>query len=115
MKKIVLNKKTIEVDEDYDDAIQLKVNKILPSNAKNKKIVWETDDEDVADVDNKGTVIIGEAGEVTITAYAADDGGAYAECEVIVNEDDDDYEDDGDDYDYEDDYDEDEDEDDYED
>lgn len=85
--KIELNKTKITVSEDTDDDIQLSVKSILPSNAKNKEVTWDTEDEDVADVDDTGLVTIGEEGEVTITATAADNGGAYAECTIIVTDD----------------------------
>lgn len=97
VKKIVLNKTSITVDEGFEEEIRLQIRQILPRNAKNKDIEWDTDDDDVADVEDDGTLIIGEAGETVITAYAADEGGAYAECEIIVNGDDSD--DDSDDYD----------------
>ena len=94
--KIELNKTKIEVSEETEEDIQLEIKKLLPSNAKNKEIVWETDDDEVADVDDEGLVIIGEEGEAVITATAADNGGAYAECTVIVTGDgEDDDEDDG--------------------
>lgn len=97
------------MDADSDEEIiQLKVKKILPSNAKNKSIKWDTDNEAVADIDSDGTIVIGESGKATITAYAADEGGAFADCTIIVSGDDSD--DDDYDYDDEDDYDEDDDE-----
>ncbi len=109
VKKIVLDRKWIHVDADSDEEIiQLKVKKILPSNAKNKSIKWDTDNETVADIDSDGTIVIGESGKATITAYAADEGGAFADCTIIVSGDDSD--DDDYDYDDEDDYDEDDDE-----
>lgn len=82
--KIELNKTKIVVSEDSDDDIQLTIKKLLPSNAENKEIEWETEDDDVADVDDEGLVSIGEAGETVITATAADNGGAYAKCTIIV-------------------------------
>ncbi len=82
--KIELNKTRIVVSEDTDDDIQLAIHKLLPSNAKNKEIEWETDDDEVADVDDQGLVNIVDEGETIITATAADNGGAYAECTIIV-------------------------------
>lgn len=101
VKKIVLNKTSITVDENSEEDIKLQVKQILPRNAKNTNIEWDTDDDEVADIDDDGTLIIGEAGETVITAYAADEGGAYAECEIIVTGDDsdDDSDDDDDGYD----------------
>lgn len=111
VKKIVLNRKWIHVNADSDEEIiRLKAKKIVPSNAINKSIKWDTDEEAVADIDSDGTIVIGEPGKATITAYAADEGGAFADCTIIVSGDDED-----DDYDYDeddenDDYDEDDDE-----
>lgn len=96
VKKITLNKSKIEADEFNEEEIQLKVKKILPSNAKNKEIEWSTDNEDVADVDDDGEVTTGDVGTATITASAADKGGAYATCKVIVTENKEDVEEDDD-------------------
>lgn len=83
---IRLNRTKITVDEYNEDEIQLSVRKILPSNAKNKEVEWFSSDEDVADVDEDGLVTTGDVGTATITAEAADQGGAYATCRIIVTE-----------------------------
>ncbi len=83
---INLNKKKITADEFNEEEIPLKVTKILPAKAKNKKVIWSTSDEDVADVDDEGVVTTGDVGTATITATAADQGGAFATCKVIVTE-----------------------------
>lgn len=83
---IKLNKKKITVDEFNEEEIPLKVTKILPANAKNKKVQWSTSDEDVADVNDEGVVTTGDVGVATITATAADKSGAFATCRVIVTE-----------------------------
>ena len=83
---INLNKKKITADEFNEEEIPLKVTKILPAKAKNKKVIWSTSDEDVADVDDEGVVTTGDVGTATITATAADQGGAFATCKVIVIE-----------------------------
>lgn len=83
---IKLNRTKITVGEFNEDDIQLEAKKILPSNAKNKKIEWSTSDERVADVDEDGLVTTGDAGTATITAAAADKGGASATCKVTVTE-----------------------------
>ena len=92
---IKLNKNKITADEFNEEEIPLKVTKILPAKAKNKKVVWSTSDEDVADVDEEGVVTTGDVGTATITAAAADQGGAFATCKVIVTENEDQGDDDG--------------------
>lgn len=83
---IRLNKTKITVGEFNEEDIQLEAKKILPANAKNKEIEWSTSDESVADVDEDGLVTTGDAGIATITATAADKGGASATCKVTVIE-----------------------------
>ncbi len=95
VQSIQLNRSAIVVDEFNEKEIQLEVKKIVPSNAKNKEIEWSTDNEDVADVDDEGVVVTGDAGVAVITASAADKGGAVATCKVLVKENED--KDDGDD------------------
>lgn len=84
VRTIVLNRSTIQVDEDYEDDIQLEVTKILPANAKNKEVEWASSDEDVAEVDEDGLVTTYDEGEAVITATAADGGGSLAICKVTV-------------------------------
>nr|MBP3598642.1 Ig-like domain-containing protein [Eubacterium sp.] len=97
VKSITLDKTSLTINEASEDDYKLTVTKILPSNAKNKEIEWETDDEDVCDVDGTGELIIGDPGEAEITAWAADDGGAVAVCKVTITEDESDEDDDGED------------------
>ena len=86
VKSITLNQTNVVTDENNEEGIQLSVTKILPANAKNKEVEWNTSDDDVADVDDDGLVNINGAGTVTITCFAADDGGASATCKITVNE-----------------------------
>lgn len=99
--KIVLDRTKLTVSETEEDDIVLAVKQILPKNAKNKDLTWESDDEDVVDVDDDGELSIGDPGTATIYVTADDEGGAYATCEVTVTEDtslsDDDDDDDDDD------------------
>lgn len=93
---IRLNRTRIVADEFNEEDIRLSVRKILPSNAKNKEVEWFTSDDDVADVDEDGVVTTGNVGTATVTARAADQGGAYATCRVTVTENRDQGEDDAD-------------------
>lgn len=56
-----------------------------PSNATNKNVTWESNNTDVATVDNDGTVHGVAAGTATITVKT-EDGGYTATCEVTVEE-----------------------------
>ena len=87
VKKIVLDRTKLTVCETEEEDISLSIKQILPSNAKNKDVTWESDDEDVIDVDDDGELSIGDPGTATIYVTADDEGGAYATCDVTVTED----------------------------
>ena len=57
---------------------------VQPSNATNQNVTWQSNNADVATVDN-GTVTAVGAGETTITV-TTEDGGYTASCTVTVNE-----------------------------
>ena len=58
---------------------------VLPVNATNQKLTWQTGDRTIATVNNKGTVTgIGE-GETTVTV-TTQDGGYTAQCTVTVTD-----------------------------
>ena len=58
---------------------------VLPVNATNQKLTWQTGDRTIATVNNKGTVTgIGE-GETTVTV-TTQDGGHTAQCTVTVTD-----------------------------
>ena len=56
---------------------------IIPEDAGIKTVIWSSDDESVATVDNTGKVAAVGRGTVTITA-TTEDGGYTATCEVTV-------------------------------
>lgn len=56
---------------------------VLPGNALNKKIVWESDDPLIAEVDEDGFVTAIVEGIAIITA-TTEDGGYEATCEIAV-------------------------------
>ncbi len=56
---------------------------VLPSNATNQSVKWESDDEEVATVKG-GTVTAVAEGPAVITATAADGSGEEARCNVTV-------------------------------
>lgn len=57
---------------------------ILPDNATNKKVTWESQHPDIATV-NEGVVAGVEAGTAVIRVTAADGSGKYAEKSITVN------------------------------
>ena len=56
---------------------------VLPENADNRKVKWETSDKDIAEVKN-GTIQAKKAGSCVISVTAEDGGGTTASCEVLV-------------------------------
>lgn len=69
-----------------EDVKQLSVTNIIPANATNKALKWESKNTWVAIVDESGNVTAKNPGEATITVTAADNGGAQATCKVTVTE-----------------------------
>ncbi|MBP2690614.1 MAG: Ig-like domain-containing protein [Muribaculaceae bacterium] len=56
---------------------------ILPENATNKYLSWQSSNENVATVDGSGKVTIVSSGSAVISAYAVDGSGVYASCTVL--------------------------------
>ena len=59
---------------------------VLPENANNKYVVWESSDETVATVNSTGHVTAVALGTCTITCRATDGSGVTAECQVTFGE-----------------------------
>lgn len=57
---------------------------ILPANAYNRNVKWESSDSDVASVSNDGSVYARKAGRAVITCTSTDGSNVKASCEVIV-------------------------------
>lgn len=64
------------------DTLNLKAS-ITPDNATNKSVIWKSDNEVVARVDNNGKVTALKEGKATITA-TTEDGSYSAECKIVV-------------------------------
>lgn len=69
-----------------DGGIQL-TGTVLPENATNKKLNWESSDTSIATVDANGHVSYLRPGVVTITCVVADGSGVSASCRIFVKAD----------------------------
>ena len=82
--------KTIELSETYlflePDGTKRLTATILPEDADNKEITWESSDEAVAQIINNGLVLAVAEGFCTITCNAMDGSGVKAECQVTVGD-----------------------------
>ena len=79
--KITLSETSITLKPDETKTITATV---LPEDADNKSVTWESSDEDVAEVNKNGRVIANAEGECTITCTAVDGSGVKAKCKVWV-------------------------------
>ncbi len=57
--------------------------KVLPDDATNKKVSWDSSDSNIASVDSKGLITALSKGKVQITA-TSEDGGKIATCNIEV-------------------------------
>lgn len=78
VESISLDESDITIDEGQSWTLHATV---MPESADNKSIVWESSDENVAQVSGSGTVVGKRGGEAVITAKA---GNKTAQCHVTV-------------------------------
>lgn len=78
---VKLNTNSLELAEGGSEQLKATVE---PSNASDKSVEWSSDDESVAVVDSRGSVIGVSEGTATITVTTKD-GGYTATCVVTVN------------------------------
>jgi uncharacterized protein YjdB/subtilisin family serine protease len=78
---ITLNKNTMTLIVGQTEQL---LETIAPSDADNQSVIWTSDDEDIATVDENGFVTAIAEGTATITATTVD-GGYKAQCVVTVN------------------------------
>ncbi len=83
VKKIVLNKKTAQLE--VGQKLKLKVKKVKPAKAP-KKVKWESSNKSVASVSKKGIVTAKSVGTATITATSKQSKKVKAVCVVTVKE-----------------------------
>lgn len=79
--KITLNSESLNLLE--TKTYQLSAD-IIPANAVNKELVWESSNPSVATVDNNGLVTGISQGEAVITATAKDGSAVSAVCNIVV-------------------------------
>ncbi len=77
-----LNKSELVLNSTYETAQENLIASIYPSNATNKKLIWESSDTSVAKVNENGTVTAGRMGKAIITAKS--DNGKSATCTVYT-------------------------------
>ena len=79
---VTLNKVSLQLTKGESEALSAAV---FPADATDKSVHWESDNTDVADVDNTGNVTAKAKGTATITVTTTD-GGKTASCSVTVVE-----------------------------
>lgn len=77
---VTLNKSAVTLIEGDSENLSATV---LPAEADNKKVSWQSDNTGIAAVDSQGKVTAFKAGSATITV-TTDDGGKTATCKVTV-------------------------------
>ena len=78
---VTLDKESLTLQEKGSGTLNATV---VPANATNKNVIWESSDTSIATVDANGKVTAISAGSATITATAADGSGVSASCSVTV-------------------------------
>lgn len=77
--------KETEISVKEGETVQLAVT-VKPENATNKELVFSSDNESVATVDEKGNIVAVGAGTAVITVYSADKPSVKKEITVTVKE-----------------------------
>lgn len=86
LKKLEVPVKKIEIESEIYNTInteQILIAKLTPSNASNKTIVWSSDNESIATVDQNGKVSLVSLGTTQIKA-TTEDGSKEAICNITV-------------------------------
>lgn len=77
---VTLNESTLQLAKDWEMALEATV---LPEEATNPEVTWNSSNEGVATVDNEGNITVMALGKTTITVTTVD-GAKTATCEVTV-------------------------------
>ena len=78
--KVALNKKNTTINEKENETL---IATVIPINATNQDVIWESSDDSIATVDSNGKVSGIKGGTVTVTAITQD-GSKIAKCKVTV-------------------------------
>ena len=84
VEEIVLSETSINLEQDNVKSLTATV---LPEDADNKDVTWESSDDNVAEVNARGRVTANGEGTCTNTCRATDGSGVFAECQVRVTND----------------------------
>ena len=85
VESITLNETELRIELPYENEVSRQLTAtILPSNATNKTLEWESSNEAVAKVSANGRMTAVGWGNCIITCRATDGSGVYAECRVKV-------------------------------
>ena len=81
VEEIILSETSVSLQ--LDERVTLTA-MVLPEDADDKTVTWESSNEDVAEVNRSGRVTANADGTCIITCRAADGSDVYAECQVTV-------------------------------
>lgn len=81
--EIGLNEKAVTRYSDYKDPIALTPT-VLPANAGNKSVTWETSDPSVVKVTDQGVVTVVGAGSATIICRSVSNPNVVGECKFTI-------------------------------
>lgn len=83
VREILLNKKAVTLYSDEKNPVQL-TQTILPADAGNKAVTWETSNPAVVTVTDKGLVSVVAAGEAVVTCRSVSNPDVTAECRFTI-------------------------------
>lgn len=79
--EIILSKQELRLH--VSETYQFEAN-VLPANANNKAIRWESSNTEIGTVDETGFFTAIAPGETVITCYATDESGVSTQCQTVV-------------------------------
>ena len=79
--EIILSKQELRLN--VSETYQFEAN-VLPANASNKAIRWESSNAEIGTVDEAGLFTAIAPGETVITCYATDESGVSTQCQTVV-------------------------------
>ena len=80
--KISIDRDVLTLDVEQTSLLNASV---YPENAKNKNIYWQSEDENIATVDNNGNVTGKNTGKTKVKAILEENNDIYGVCEIVVN------------------------------